>query len=548
MFVGLCPVVAGLHRCGTQSNERRIDLPGTRPCARVSGDARLVRAVPLYMSQSNPAGEPVSPVASSIPSAVVAPSHHPTGAVPSIDSANGSGIESINASKPRRRRAPRVWRRFVVFWRDRSPAQQLTLGFLSWVLIGWLALCLPWAQSVPVGPLDNLFGVVSAISTTGLATVPTGDSYTFFGELVHLILFQLGGIGYMTLSSFILLATGRAIGRSREGILKVGFTLPHYFRLDRFIKHVIVFTLVCEALGAAVLYVVFTLAGKEDALWSAIFHSVSAFATAGFGLYSNSLEDFRHSLPVNLTIGLLCYAGAIGFIVVQDVWYSFRLRERMLTFTSKIILWMTAILLLFGTAVFYFVEPSISELGAGDRLMAAVFQVMSASSTAGFNTIPVGPLGLAALWVIVIVMLIGASPSGTGGGIKTTSASALLAAVISTIRGRTQVSLFGNEIPQRRLNSAAAAATLYLMLVSTGVLALLCVLESPDFVKVLFEVTSAIGTVGLSMGLTGELGTAGKWVVIGLMFVGRVGPLTLGLALFAARRNEDARSADDLAT
>ncbi len=420
------------------------------------------------------------------------------------------------------------------------------VGFGSWVLLGLFALSLPWAQSTPVGLLDNLFGVVSAMSTTGLVTVPTGDSYSFFGQVVHLVLFQLGGIGYMTLSSFVVLATGRALHRTRRGILQAGFTLPHYFRIDRFVKHVILFTLAMEFLGAAVLYVEFRAAGRSDALWSALFHSVSAFSTAGFGLYSNSLEDFKHSLPVNLTISVLCYGGAVGFIVVQDVWYSIRYRERMFTFTSKVILTLTGLILACGTAIFFFVEPSIRDYSLTDRFMVAAFQVMSASSTAGFNSVAVGPLAMASLWVIVIAMLIGASPSGTGGGIKTTTVSALIATVISGIRGRQTPSLFGNEIPQRRLNNAVASASLYLALVAGGVL-LLALTEDAEFLPIVFEVCSAIGTVGLSMGLTPELSTAGKWIIISLMFAGRVGPLTIGLAFFFSRTQERSTQVDDLA-
>jgi trk system potassium uptake protein TrkH len=432
-------------------------------------------------------------------------------------------------------------------WHRLRPAQQLTLGFLSYVVIGVTLLSLPMSQAQPVAFLDNLFGVTSAMSTTGLVTVSTGPSYTFFGELVHLLLFQLGGIGYMTVSSFIILAYGRSLGRVRTGVLSAGFTLPHYFRIDRFVLQVVIFTFLIESVGAAVLYAEFRAAGMPDALWSAVFHSVSAFATAGFGLYPNSLEDFKHNVPVNLTISALCYAGSIGFIVLQDFWYSIYYRERMITFTSKVILVLSGMVLLVGTPIFYFVEPSIRDYGTFERLMASAFQVMTASTTAGFNTIPIGPLSLAALWLIVIAMLIGASPSGTGGGIKTTTVSALAAAVMSLIRGRSTITLLGNEIPTQRLLAASAAASFYLFLVALGVLAL-SITEQQEFIEILFEVTSAIGTVGLSMGITGELSDAGKWVIIALMFAGRVGPLTLGLALFSRRTGSAPKQADDLAT
>lgn len=434
-----------------------------------------------------------------------------------------------------------------------SPQRQLVFGYVLYVVLGTALLCLPFAQAVPVRVIDNLFNAASAVSTTGLVTVATGDSYTFFGELVHLLLFQLGGIGYMTLSSFVLLARGRALHRSRHGVLEAGFTLPRYFRVDHFVKQVVVFTLVIEAAGAAVLYWAFSARGMPDALWSAVFHSVSAFTTAGFGLYSNSLEGFRDDPVVNITVSLLAYAGAIGFIVMQDVWYSVRFRERMITFTSKVILWMTAAVFVLGTLAFFLVEPTVRDLPLGSRLMASAFQVMTASSTAGFNTIPIGPMGLAALWVVVVLMVVGASPSGTGGGIKTTSVSALLATVVSVARGRQSVSLLGNEIPVRRVLTAAAAATLYLLLLGAGLL-LLLVTEVPrsagevPFMPLVFEAASALSTVGLSMGVTGSLTDAGKAVLIALMVVGRIGPLTLGVALLQRRETrEQSPAQDDLA-
>jgi trk system potassium uptake protein len=462
-----------------------------------------------------------------------------------------SGLpEDASASivKSRRSRHP------IIRWlRRRSPQQQLLLGYTLYVAIGTSLLCLPFAQAVPVRFIDNLFGATSAMSTTGLVTVATGDTYTFFGELVHLVLMQLGGIGYMTLTSFILLAGGRSLHRSRQGVLNAGFTLPHYFRIDHFIKQVIAFTLVIEIIGAVVLYVAFRNQGVEAPLWSAVFHSISAFATAGFSLYSNSLESFRDDPLINITIGMLSYAGAIGFIVMQDLYYSLRYRERMLTFTSKVILFMTALIFVVGTIAFFVVEPSVRELPFWSRLQASAFQIMTASSTAGFNTVPIGALGLGVLWLIVIVMIIGASPSGTGGGIKTTSVSAMLATIISVARGREQVTLLGNEIPIRRVLASTAATMLYLVLLALGVIALAITEDIHNatfdvFASLIFEAASALGTVGLSMGITASLSDPGKIVIILLMFLGRLGPLTLGIAMLRRRRiAHETRSSDDLA-
>lgn len=445
-------------------------------------------------------------------------------------------------------------RRALAAWLWLAPHQQLVLGFAFYALTGALLLSLPAAQVSPVSFIDNLFGATSAVSTTGLATVATGPSYTPLGQAIHLVLFQIGGIGYMTLTSFILLARGRALSAPRLGVLEAGFALPRYFRIDRFITHVVVFTAIAQGIGALVLWHAFARAGVENALWAAVFHAVSAFATAGFSLYPNSLEPFALDPLINITVGLLCYLGAIGFIVVQDVYYSIRFREHMITFTSRVILFMTGIIFVLGTALFYLIEPSVQRLPAAQRVMVSAFQVMTASTTAGFNTVPIGPLGLAALWLIVIVMLIGASPSGTGGGIKTTGVSALFACVVSVVRGRQAVSLLGNEIPLPRLISAAATAAFYLLVLALGVLALaISEADGPTahlekFLPIIFEAASALGTVGLSMGATTDLSTAGKLIVIALMFLGRVGPLTIGIALWRRQTQPANRAAvDDLA-
>lgn len=426
------------------------------------------------------------------------------------------------------------------------PTQQLVLGFASYVAVGTVLLCLPLAQRQPTPFIEHLFSVTSAISTTGLTTISVADSYTFFGQAVLVVLFQLGGVGYMTLSSLVILARGKPLSQLRTGILRAGFSVPHYFVMQRFIVHVAVFTFVTELLGSLVLWWRFSALGVAQPLWSAVFHTVSAFATAGFSLNNDSLEPFASDWVVNLTIGTLCYLGAVGFIVVQDVWYSLKWREHMITFTTKVILSMTAFIFVAGTAVLFLIEPTVRSMGLGRRLLACAFQVMTASSTAGFNTIPIGPLSTATLLVIALAMLIGASPSGTGGGIKTTSVSALLANLLSVLRGRPQVVWLGHEVPMIRVLSATASATFYLCVLAIGVFAL-CLSEQKGFLPLAFEAASALGTVGLSMGITADLSLMGKITITLLMFAGRCGPLTLGLALLRPDRPGSRLRRDDLA-
>jgi len=414
-----------------------------------------------------------------------------------------------------------------------KPSQILVLGFLFYIMIGVAVLSLPFCRTVSIRLIDNLFNVVSAISTTGLSTVSVVDSYTFWGELTILLLIQLGGIGYMTISSFIIIARGKPLSQTRMSVLNTGFALPKGFHIKRFVWHLVIFSFLIEAIGSAVLWLEFKHAGVENPLWFAIFHCISAFATAGFGLLDNSMEPFRDNFTVNLTLNILCFLGSIGFIVLQDVWLAFRYKQtHRITFTSQIIVSLTLLVFVIGTPLIYFSEPTIQQLPAFNRLLAASFQVISASTTAGFNSIPIGSLSTASITVIIIAMLIGASPSGTGGGIKTTSVSSLFAIVGSMIRNRQKISFFNREIPETRLFTAVAHTTIYISVLFCGIL-LLCLTNPFSFEQIFFEASSALGTVGLSMGITSSFNDFGKIVLTILMYVGRVGVLTVGLSLFA---------------
>ena len=430
-----------------------------------------------------------------------------------------------------------------------TPFQLLSLGFFSYVLVGLALLALPFSQKLPIPLVDNLFTTVSAMSTTGLTTISVAHSYSYFGQFVILVLMQLGGLGYMTITSFIILSRAERFSGVRRGILSTQFALPQGFWMSQFIRHVVVFTLAIETVGVFPLYFEFKQAGIPTPLWSAVFHSVSSFATAGFSLNNNSLEGFRDNVVVNAAIGTLCYLGAIGFIVMQDAFLACTRKGHRITFTSKTILLMTGFVLLVCSPVLMFCEPEIAHLPWTKRACVALFQIMTASSTAGFNTVPIGALSAASLTVIIVSMVIGASPSGTGGGIKTTSFSALLGLLGSTLRGHAEeVTFCKRAIPLHRLMSAVASVTLYIIVLWFGVF-LLSLIERQDYLKLLFEASSALGTVGLSMGITGALTCAGKIIITALMFFGRVGPLTLGMAVFhSAGRCGRVRMSEDLVT
>lgn len=439
------------------------------------------------------------------------------------------------------------WKGFVSFIHSLHPVRLVALGYLSYVIVGWLLLSLPFCHTTnSVSALDALFTSTSAVSTTGLATVSTGTDYSIWGQIVVLILIQLGGIGYMTFGSFIVLSHSAALSERRQQIGKAVFSMPEEFRVDKFIRSVVAFTIITELSGAGALFLAFSNAGISNPVWSAVFHSVSAFCTAGFALYDDSFEGLRGNVTVNLILGALSYLGAIGFIVFVDGWRRLIGKTSRLTLTSRIILVTTSWLSVGAIALFFVAEPTIQALPPYERLTAASFQVMTSITTVGFNTIPITQISQASLLLIILLMIIGASPAGTGGGLKTTTFTALFGVIRSSILGREKVKFWNREIPEERVRVAVASLGFYAMALILGCY-LLALTESVPFEGLLFEAASALGTVGLSTGITAQLTPIGKLVLIGLMFIGRLGPLVFGMALFFPSSQTDSYGKEDLA-
>ena len=389
-------------------------------------------------------------------------------------------------------------------------------------------------HKISVSFLDTLFIVTSAVSTTGLVTVSLSDSYTLVGQFVIMLLFQLGGIGYLTFTTFMLLSTTRKITRWHKKILSSEFSLPVTIQIKDFLRSVVLFTLIMECIGTILFFIAFKLEGMSfgSALWNAVFHSISAFCTAGFSLFNSGFTNYVDNGLVNAIISLLAISGSLGFIVVTDFVVWFKSKSHEISFTTKIILVGFVGLLSFGFVFLYLYEPTIRNLEGLARINAAFFQAMTAMTTVGFNTVDFGNLATPMLVVTVFLMYVGASPSGTAGGMKITTLTAVLAIMKSRLTGRKRISFLGRTIPFERLYIATSSFIFYTSLIFLGVFAL-TFSENFSLEEIIFEVASSLGTVGLSMGITSSLSNTGKIILILLMFIGRLGVLTFGLAIWS---------------
>lgn len=436
---------------------------------------------------------------------------------------------------------------YLKFQLSRSPQANLVWGFFLYTLVGFVLLSIPLFHSGEVSLLDSLFISTSAISTTGLVTISVYDSFNLAGQIIVMGLFQLGAIGYMTLTTYFMLFTTRRLTNWHNKIIGTEFTMPRTIKIRDFIKSVVVFTLIMESIGAIALFLIFRESGMGTgrSLWFGIFHSVSAFCTAGFGLFNDSFEAFADNGWINLVISVLAISGSLGFIVITDVWYRLTGKSNELSFTTRIIVFGFIILLGLGTSLVYFTEPSVQQ--GEHSLMKAFFLSMTSMTTVGFNTISTGALSLPMLLLVVFLMYVGASPSGTAGGMKITTLTAMIAVLKSRLRGQHEITFFHRKIPFERLYVATSTFMLYTILIFLATF-LLTFTEGFALSEILFEVASALGTVGLSTGITGNLSVFGKLLIIILMFTGRVGVLTFGFALLLKRKNSHERTIqDDLA-
>lgn len=422
--------------------------------------------------------------------------------------------------------------------------QIIAVSFLAVILVGTLLLSLPLAtqsgKSLPL--VDSLFTATSATCVTGLIVRDTGAHFSGFGKLIILVLLQMGGLGIMTFSTLFAILLGRKLTIKQDLVIQRTMAPNKVQNLSTLIKYILFITFGIEFLGALCL----ALRWGRTMNWSigellanSIFHAVSAFCNAGFSLFSTSFSSFLKDPFINAIMICLIIIGGIGFMVVLEL-PRFLKKKGFYRFTiqTKVALTVTLCLILAGAVLFFALERgnALAGLSTKDSITASFFQSVTAR-TAGFNTLNIGKLATPTLLVLVFLMFIGASPGSTGGGIKTCTFGVVLATGFSMLRNRDRVSMFKRTIPKEVVRKSLVVLFLALAWIFVAVF-LLAIAEHKKaafldnyFLQILFEITSAFGTVGLSTGLTPTLTIVGKLIIIATMFVGRIGPLTLALAV-----------------
>jgi len=429
-----------------------------------------------------------------------------------------------------------------------STAQIILLSFLATILVGSALLALPIsaADGEAVPYIDALFTATTSTCVTGLVTLPTVSTWSVFGQVVILILIQIGGLGIITIMSGLMMLLNRKMGISDRLLIQDAFNLNTMSGLAKFVKNVLFGTLIIEGIGAILYMFVFIPEFGARGIWIAVFTSVSAFCNAGLDVIAeNSLCNYAANPLINVVTSSLIVLGGLGYIVWWDVLRVLKSRSpknrkifRHLTLHSKIAITFTAGLILIG-AVFIFVfeynNPlTIGELSLFDKIQVSFFQSIT-TRTAGFATIPQENLTNASATLSIILMLVGGSPVGTAGGMKTVTIAVLICSAWATIRNKNGATLFGRRISEDSVKKAVAVAVAFLTICGVSTI-LLMATSDVSALDAIYEAVSATATVGLSRNLTATLNTFGKIIIIATMYFGRVGPISLAVAL--GRKNE----------
>jgi trk system potassium uptake protein len=433
-------------------------------------------------------------------------------------------------------------------------SRTICLGFIAVILAGTALLMMPFATSSGQwnNPIVALFTATSAVCVTGHVVVDTATYFSGVGQFVIMLLVQIGGLGYMTVTTFLLLLLGRRFGLKDKIAIQQSLDRRSLQGSNQILRSIVATTMIFELTGAFLLLLEFVpKVGWPKGLWFAVFHSISAWNNAGFALFSDNLVSYQGSLLLNMVITILIIFGGIGYEVILELYLMLRERitnssirtVRSLNFRVSI---STTIFLLFGgTLAIWLIEmrnaQTLGVLGTGQQLLAAWFQAVT-SRTAGFNTIDISKMTTAGLFITIALMLVGGCPGGTAGGIKTTTARILASSTYAVLQGKESVVLYRRQVPNTLILKAVGVTfgSIMTVVVATIVISLV---EPPalNFIQILFEVVSAFGTVGLSMGITADLTPVSKLVLVAAMYIGRVGVLLLISALLGDPKSTSIR-------
>ncbi len=422
--------------------------------------------------------------------------------------------------------------------KHKNPLRTILIAFLVLILIGCGLLLLPFSTKMPISFVDSLFMSTSAVCVTGLSVVSM-NNFTPIGKIVILVLIQIGGLGYMSLTSFLLISFKKKLSYEDKLILKESMNYYTMHDLMDFFKRIGLFVVICEVIGSIILSISFYGRYGLGGIYYGIFHSISAFNNAGFSLFNDSLVQYSYNVVVNFTIIGLIVLGGIGFLVVDELFLLKMGKIKRLSIHSKVVISSTLFLIIFGTIMIFLMERGgiLQHHGFFKDLLVSLFQSVT-TRTAGFNSIDISYMHSSTIFLFVILMFIGASPSGTGGGIKTTTAFVVFLSIYSYIRGEDETIAFKRKIPDSVVKRAFVVFSLSSIVVVIFSF-ILSDIEKFSFLDVLFESVSAISTVGLSIGsglsLSSKFDAAGKLIIILLMFMGRIGIFTFSIALLKKR-------------
>lgn len=432
-----------------------------------------------------------------------------------------------------------------------STTQKIMLSFFCAIVVGSILLALPFSSATgeAVPYIDALFTATTSICVTGLVTVPTYSTWSIWGQIVILVLIELGGLGVITVMYGVMMGLHRRLGLGKRQMLQDVFNLNNISGIVKFLRKVLIGTLVVEGTGALLYMTVFVPEYGLRGIWISVFNAISAFCNAGMDIMGeDSLCGYVFQPMVNLVTMLLIVLGGLGYIVWWDVLRVLKnIRKqklkcfRQLTLHSKIALTMTISLILIGAAAFYVFEYNnpltMKDFTAGQRIWASLFQSVT-TRTAGFATIPQQDLTNTSAIISVLLMLVGGSPVGTAGGIKTVTIAVLLVSMFATIRNKEDAELFHRNIPKQAVNKSVAVVSMFFLIASLSTILLSAVTDA-DVIDIVYETVSATATVGLTRNLTATLPVLGKIIIIVTMYLGRVGPISLVVAFSTQKKNKN---------